>query len=96
MFIIALLLNGCSNGKQEVKENIKVATTPREVFIFAGKIQANNSVNLASKVLKVTVDVGSTVKAGDPIIYLDTTDLQNQEKQAEAKVNTAESTLNKT
>lgn len=101
ILIIALLLNGCSNGKQEVKENIKVATTPREVFIFAGKIGSNNSVNLASKVslskvLKVTVDVGSTVKAGDPIIYLDTTDLQNQEKQAEAKVNTAESALNKT
>jgi len=101
ILIIALLLNGCGNGNQVLKENIKVSTTPREVFIFAGKIQTNNSVNLASKispskVVKVMVDVGSTVKAGDPIIYLDTTDLQNQEKQAEAKVNTAESALNKT
>lgn len=101
ILIIPLLLNGCSNVNQVLKENIKVSTTPREVFIFAGKIQTNNSVNLASKispskVLKVMVDVGSTVKAGDPIIYLDTTDLQNQEKQAEAKVNTAEATLNKT
>lgn len=95
-----LLLTGCSNSQSEVKENLKVTSAPREVFMFAGKIQANNSVNLASKispakVSKVTVDVGSKVEAGDQIIYLDTTDLQNQVKQAQAKVNTAQATLSK-
>jgi HlyD family secretion protein len=43
----------------------------------------------------ITIDVGSKVNAGDPIIYLDTTDLQNQVKQAQAKVNTAQAGLNK-
>jgi HlyD family secretion protein len=100
ILIISLLLNGCSNENQELQKNVKVSKNPREVFIFAGKIQTNDSVNLASKispskVLKVTVDVGSTVKVGDPIIYLDTTDLQNQKKQAEVKVSTAESALDK-
>lgn len=100
ILIGTLLLSACSNSQSEVKENLKVTSSPREVFMFAGKIQTNNSVNLASKislakVSKVTVDVGSKVNAGDPIIYLDTTDLQNQVKQAQAKVNTAQASLNK-
>lgn len=100
ILITTLLLSGCSNSQTDLKENLKVTSSPREVFMFAGKIQANNSVNLASKisptkVSKLMVDVGSNVKAGDPIIYLDTTDLQNQVKQAQAKVNTAQAALSK-
>ena len=100
ILITTLLLSGCSNSQSDLKENLKVTSAPREVFMFAGKIQANNSVNLASKisptkVSKLMVDVGSKVKAGDPIIYLDTTDLQNQVNQAQAKVNTAQAALSK-
>lgn len=100
ILVFSLLLGGCGSGKTEVKENLKVASAPKEVFIFAGKIQANNSVNLASKITptkvsKVTVSVGSKVNAGDPIIYLDTTDLEQQVKQAQTKVNTAQASLNK-
>lgn len=98
ILITTLLLSGCSNSQPDLKENLKVTSAPREVFMFAGKIQANNLVNLASKISptkisKLTVDVGSKVKVGDPIIYLDTTDLQNQVNQAQAKVNTAQAAL---
>ncbi len=101
LFVIPMLLNGCSYDNSSEKENISVASAPREVYIFAGKIQANNSVSLASKispskVTKVTVEVGSKVNAGDAIVCLDTTDLKNQQNQAEAKVNTAKAALNKT
>lgn len=100
ILVVTLLLSGCGNSQLDVKENLKVISSPREIFMFAGKIQANNSVNLASKILptkvsKVTVDVGSKVNAGNPVVYLDTTDLQNQVKQAQAKVNTAQASLNK-
>lgn len=100
ILVFSLLLSGCDSGKTEVKENLKPAAASGEVFIFAGKIQANNSVNLASKITptkvsKVTVGVGSKVNAGDPIIYLDTIDLEQQVKQAQTKVNTAQASLNK-
>ncbi len=100
ILVFSLLLNGCASSKTEVKENLKPAVASGEVFIFAGKIQANNSVNLASKITptkvsKVTVGVGSKVNAGDPIIYLDTIDLEQQVKQAQTKVNTAQASLNK-
>lgn len=101
LFTIPILLNGCSYFNSNEKEIIDTGSTPKEeVFIFAGKIQCDNSVNLASKispskVTKITVQVGSKVNAGDPIVYLDTTDLKNQENQAEAKVNTAKASLDK-
>lgn len=102
IFILSfsLLLSGCNSVKTEVGENYKTQAAAREVFIFAGKIQSNDSINLASKIAptkvsKVAVDVGSKVNAGDPIIYLDTTDLDQQVKQAEAKVNTAMAGLSK-
>ncbi|AWI04977.1 HlyD family secretion protein [Clostridium drakei] len=100
LFIIPILLNGCSYFKSNDKEIISTASAQREVFIFAGKIEADNFVNLSSKispskVTKVNVQVGSKVNAGDPIVYLDTTDLKNQQNQAEAKVNTAKAALNK-
>ncbi|AKA69529.1 HlyD family secretion protein [Clostridium scatologenes] len=100
ILVFSLLLGGCSSAKTEVSENYKAQAAPREVFIFVGKIQSNDSINLASKITptkvsKVAVDVESKVNAGDAIIYLDTTDLDNQVKQAEAKVNTAKAGLSK-
>ncbi|WPC40290.1 HlyD family secretion protein [Clostridium sp. JS66] len=100
ILVFSLLLGGCSSAKTEVGENYKAQAAAREVFIFAGKIQSNDSINLASKIAptkvsKVAINVGSKVNAGDPIIYLDTTDLDQQVKQAEAKVNTAMAGLSK-
>ncbi|AKA68807.1 HlyD family secretion protein [Clostridium scatologenes] len=100
LFIIPILLNGCGYSKSNEKEIIGTASAPREVFIFAGKVQVDNCVNLASKIspskaTKVNVQVGSKVNAGDPIVYLDITDLKNQQNQAEAKVNTAKAALDK-
>lgn len=102
ILVLIFLFTGCGSYKVDVKENIKVSASPKEVFIFAGKIQANNSVNLASKlnppakVSKVNVEVGNTVNAGDPIIYLDTTELEKQKNQADAKVGTQKAILDKT
>ena len=66
-------------------------------YIMAGKIEANDQVNIASKisarVSEVLVDIGSNVNQGDTIIKLDTKDLQAQVDQAQAAVNTANATL---
>ena len=64
---------------------------------MAGKIEANDEVNIASKisarVSEVSVDIGSNVNQGDTIIKLDTQDLQAQVDQAQAAVNTAKASF---
>lgn len=100
--ILAMMLNGCSvinstnmDSKEESTESIQQET--KNKYIMAGKIDANDQVNIASKisarVSEVLVDIGSKVNAGDPVIKLDTQDLQAQVEQAKAAVNTANANL---
>jgi len=97
----AILLTGCGsstqqNGTKDATQNVQ---TNKNIFIMAGKIEANTKADITSKisarVLSITVDVGSTVKKGDLIIKLDTKDLQAQVEQSEAAVNTAVANLAK-
>lgn len=100
--VIAMMLTGCGSTNSATVDDDKQITknTEQEVknqYIMAGKIDANDQVNIASKisarVSEVLVDVGSKVNAGDTVIKLDTQDLQAQVDQAQAAVNTANATL---
>jgi multidrug efflux pump subunit AcrA (membrane-fusion protein) len=100
--VVAMMLSGCSstnststNNNVQVTEN--TTQQSKNKYIMAGKIEANDQVNIASKisarVSEVLVDIGSNVNAGDTIIKLDTQDLQAQVDQAQAAVNTANANL---
>ncbi|AJH01144.1 efflux RND transporter periplasmic adaptor subunit [Clostridium beijerinckii] len=100
--VVALMLSGCgSTNNGNTSNNSKTAETTTEQaknkYIMAGKIEANDQANIASKisarVSEVLVDVGSKVNAGDTIVKLDTQDLQAQVNQAQAAVDTANATL---
>ncbi|WP_026888491.1 efflux RND transporter periplasmic adaptor subunit [Clostridium beijerinckii] len=100
--VVALMLSGCgSTNNGNTSNNSKTAETTSEQaknkYIMAGKIEANDQANIASKisarVSEVLVDVGSKVNAGDTIVKLDTQDLQAQVNQAQAAVDTANATL---
>lgn len=95
----AMIFSGCGSTKNASNENTKTSQAPQEIYIFAGKVQADNSVNLMTKlpakVAELKVDVGSKVNAGDPIIVLDTQDIQAQVNQAQAAVETAQANLDK-
>lgn len=103
VLVTAVIFGGCGTATTTTKSNadntIKTTTAPKDVYMFAGKIQADESVNLTSKisgkVSQISVDVGSTVNAGDPIVILDTQDLQAQVNQAQAAVQTAQANLQK-
>lgn len=100
--IFGIMLSGCNTAENvnvsntiQDKKNIQQET--KNKYIMAGKIDASDQLNIASKisarVSEVLVDVGSKVNAGDVIIKLDTQDLQAQVDQAQAAVNTANATL---
>ncbi|ODA40640.1 efflux RND transporter periplasmic adaptor subunit [Desulfosporosinus sp. BG] len=100
--LAVLLLGGCS---QSSKPNIVASATqttpqPQEVYIMTGKIEAEDQAavtsKISAKVAQIAVDVGSQVKQGDPIIILDTNDIQAQVRQAETAVLTAQANLSST
>lgn len=103
IFIVAFMLfTGCSsiNSQDASKVTNTGAQQSKTVFFLAGKIDAAQKADITTKipakVLSVAVDIGSVVKKGDPIIMLDTKDLEAQVAQAQAVVNTALANLTKT
>ncbi|WP_160688022.1 efflux RND transporter periplasmic adaptor subunit [Clostridium sp. C2-6-12] len=97
---LTITLSGCSsaqstNNNSQIIENKQEQT--KNTYIMAGKIDANDQVNLAAKssakVSEILVDVGAKVNAGDTIIKLDTQELQAQVDQAQAAVNVAKANL---
>lgn len=102
LLITVLLLSGCSseaNEKDNIKKADKETLESKNVYIMAGKVQADNEVKITSKILgrvsHIPVDIGSKVEKGQPIVYLDTSDIQAQVNQAQAAVDTAKANLNK-
>lgn len=96
-------LTGCSSSdKNKVKSTINVENSNKKalVYLMAGKIGTNENVNISpqitAKVTETCVDAGSKVKKGDPLIKLDSKELQAQVTKAEAAVNTAQANLIKT
>jgi HlyD family secretion protein len=73
----------------------KVTTGPiSQTAQYSGTVQAGDSVNIvpqiAGQIVKLDVDVGSTVKKGQVLAELDKTTLQAQVAQAEAGVEAAQ------
>ncbi|AZV55989.1 efflux RND transporter periplasmic adaptor subunit [Clostridium sp. AWRP] len=101
LLICPLLLIGCSSHNDSLDSSNKKNSTSsyQDIYLFGGKIAANTSSNVSSKInakiSQIKVDVGSKVNSGDPIIYLDTKDLQAQVDQAQASVATAQANLAK-
>ncbi len=102
LLLVGLLLTGCSgivSEKKNVKEGDKKIEIAQEVYLFAGKVEADEIVNIVSKISgkvgKITVDTGSKVEKGQALIYLDTPEIEAQVKQAQAGVSTAQANLKK-
>jgi HlyD family secretion protein len=101
LIILAMVfvLTGCSAAvQQDTKAGTNVLTS-KPVFVMAGIIDANEraqiTTKIPAKVASISVDVGFVVKKGDPIITLDTKDIEAQVAQAQAGVNTAQANLAK-
>jgi HlyD family secretion protein len=96
-----LALNGCSSGSSAASGTIPSLDGKKDSFVYlmAGRIDAGEKSDITSKisakVTEINVDVGSSVKAGDPIVRLDSKDLEALVSQAEAVVNTAQANLAK-
>ncbi len=99
--VTAILLSGCSSATSTSTITSKTTKSIKEntntQFLMGGKIATNEEADITSKVSakvsEILVDLGSTVKEGDIIIKLDTTDLQGQVDQAQAALNTAKANL---
>lgn len=97
--VTAFLFSACSSvNNKDVAKEANTATEPQKnVYIMVGKVEADEKADITSKipakVSEITVDVGSVVKKGDPIIKLDTKDIEAQVEQAQAAVTTAKANL---
>ncbi|ATW25774.1 efflux RND transporter periplasmic adaptor subunit [Candidatus Formimonas warabiya] len=93
-------LTGCSadNSKAESTVFPEVGIKKQDVvYLMAGKIEVGEKVDLKSKitakVVKMNGDIGSTVQKGDPVIQLDSKDLQVQVAQARAALTQVQASL---
>ncbi len=101
LLVLILAVSGCGQGNSEMGKNsgreVSVITA-REVaakpgITASGKLEALASASLVSKisgrVAKITVDVGSSVKAGDMLVSLDAGELAAAVQLAEANLSKA-------
>lgn len=75
-----------------------VATGPiRSVLSYSGGIQAKNQVNIVPKatgrIEKIMVDVGDSVKAGDPLVQMESASAKVAVQQAQATLSSAQAKL---
>lgn len=97
----ALILSGCStkDAQSHTEQAVSVQES-RPVFIMAGKVDAVEKVDIASKnsgrIAELKVDVGSIVNKGDVLLILDAKDKDALLKQSEAGIQTANSNIDST
>lgn len=95
------LLSGCGSDApaSNTVTNQNPAAAETDVYIMAGKVVSDASVNVSSKIsariTSLTVDKGAKVTKGQPLVYLDTQDIADQVKQASAAADAAQANLNK-
>jgi HlyD family secretion protein len=94
------ILSGCGSSKsataKPASRAVPVATTVVKEgtigahAVFTGQISPSLQTKVVSKisgkVVKVFVNAGDTVKAGQPLVQVDTTDLENQLRQQQAQL----------
>ncbi|HHY91509.1 MAG TPA: efflux RND transporter periplasmic adaptor subunit [Clostridiales bacterium] len=109
IFLVSITLGGCKKDKTPptvAEQAVTVETTEAKRqdvelnTILSGKLEpieeTEVSSKLSGKVIKVHVKVGDSVQAGDVLFELDSQDLQNAVKQAEAAYRVAEANLKMT
>lgn len=108
LFIVlsVCLLTGCSLKKSEAEpvqsevavevKDVKLASI-KDITKLTGNIEAEDDVKVTSKipgrVAEITKEIGDVVQKGEPIVLLETNELQNQLAQAEAALAMAEANL---
>jgi HlyD family secretion protein len=93
----ALLASGCGRKTSVLKE-IPTETVQRQDVVVTveatGTVEPINVVEVKSKasgqIIRMPVEIGSAVKAGDLLVQIDTQDVQNQYDQARAALTAAE------
>jgi len=99
--LVTCTVSGCSNNKNYNTDAEEIVNVEDKsvVYFMSGKVQADESAVIASKinarVSDIRIDVGSTVNKGDCILTLDSKDLEAQAGQAQAGVEVAQANLNK-
>lgn len=99
MLAAALVLTGCGTTGQQAEKASTGVSKDKPAFIMAGIIDANDKAQITTKipakVASISVDIGTVVKQGDPLITLDTNDIEAQVAQAQAAVAAAQANLAK-
>ncbi|MBX6394982.1 MAG: efflux RND transporter periplasmic adaptor subunit [Alicyclobacillaceae bacterium] len=101
-------LAGCAAGSHAPTRQARAVPVETEVvktgtiggtLTLAGQLQASTMTKVApkqaGKVTQVLVKVGDAVQAGQPLVRLDTTDLENQLRQQQAALQAARAQLDK-
>jgi HlyD family secretion protein len=94
------ILAACSKDKTTALRIQTEPVTRREIVVDAeatGAVEPINVIEVKSKasgqIIKMTVETGAVVKAGDLLVQIDTRDVQNQYDQAFAALRAAESRM---
>lgn len=103
----SLILTSCGGDKKEsitelpaipVKVNGKLDTNNSPFVTASGKIEAENSANLSTRMMgyvtKVHVKVGQNVRAGQLLVSVNNTDLQAKKAQVDASIIQAQAAYN--
>lgn len=107
LIVSTFLLLSCGKDRKEIADNaptiaVKVAgntATVKGSFVTAsGKIEAENSANVSTRMMgyvtKVHAKVGQKVKAGQLLVSINNTDLQAKKAQVEASILQATAAFN--
>lgn len=102
LIVLSLLLSGCATNTSDTKSAVTPTQGQKadEVYIMAGKVEASEEASVCakatSKIARVTVEVGTRVKKGDPLVYFDAMDIEAQTKLADANIEVARAALSRT
>ena len=107
LILLTSILTSCGGDKKEkiteltpvpVKINGKLDTNNSPFITASGKIEAENSANLSTRMMgyvtKVHVKVGQNVKAGQLLVSVNSTDLQAKKAQVDASIIQAQAAYN--
>lgn len=97
---VAVLLSACAKKKEAVPVYGIDTVTKRTIVVDAqatGTVEPINVIEVKSKasgqIVKIPVETGTQVKAGDLLVQVDTRDVKNQYDQAAADLRSAQASL---
>jgi len=97
--IAALIFTGCASTNPPVAGEPQSQGPGKPVYYLSGKIQAASAADLsaafAGRIEALPVEVGSTVKAGDPLVIFDASEASALAQVSEAAYGIAQANLEK-